>query len=66
MSHHFEPPSDEQLMAVYLRSVVAYELASMAADNNDYAVFCTAKAWHDRLIDVFEAMRERQRGATVH
>ncbi|MGD0866790.1 MAG: hypothetical protein ABSA49_14675 [Rhizomicrobium sp.] len=66
MDKRFPPPTNEQLMTIYARAEIACELALMAADNHDYPRFCAAKSCHDRLVRIFEAMRERQRGATVH
>jgi hypothetical protein len=66
MDKRFPPPSDSGLKAVLLCMQAVCETAKIAKENGDDAGLRVARAQHKYLDQVFDAMLERQRGATVH
>jgi hypothetical protein len=62
----FPPPTDRDLKTILLCSQAVCETAKIASDTGDYEGLRVARAQHKYLTQVFEAMLERQRGATVH
>ena len=66
MDNRFPPPTDTLLNAVCLLMQAVCETAKIAKENGDDAGLRVARAQHKYLDQVFDAMLERQRGATVH
>jgi hypothetical protein len=66
MDKRFPPPSDEQVMSIYLRIRIVCEIAAVARKSGDQETLSAALEHHKYLTDVYDAMLERQNGATVH
>ena len=62
----FDPPSPEQMMTLYYRAEGAFADAQAAQARNDLDEFRKARARHDYLVSVYNAMQERQFGAKVN
>ncbi len=66
LDKRFPPPSDSVLNAVCLLIQAVCEAAKVADDSDDPAGLRVAKTQYEYLDQVYEAMLERRRGATVH
>jgi hypothetical protein len=66
MDTRFPPPSDSDLKAVLLCMQAVCETAKIAKESLDDAGLRVAWAQRKYLDQAFDAMLERQRGATVH
>jgi hypothetical protein len=64
--NRFPPPSDEQVTSIWLRMRIVCEIAAVARKGGDVEALGTALEYHKHLTEIYEAMLERQRGATVH
>jgi hypothetical protein len=62
----FPPPSDTLLNAVSLLMQAVCETAKLAEETGDHAGLRVTRTQYRYLDQVYDAMLERQRGATVH
>jgi hypothetical protein len=66
MDKRFPPPTDGVVTAVSLLMQVICESAKLAADTGDDVGVRLSRSHYRYLDQVYDAMLDRQRGATVH
>jgi hypothetical protein len=66
MDKRFPPPSDEPVTSIWLRLRIVGEIAVVARKSGDADSLRAALEYHEHLTEMYEALLERQNGATVH